>query len=396
MTALRYDAVGGHVNNFLWGKPTISGRSTIVKNTTGWEILWYLSFTIDGAAVKNDCLNERGLSGLDVECFLSAAKSLSRFTPIGVSITSDFFFPTSVISQELLNIQKFSKDSGPLTFFFDDPNHRSALEGLFTAFWKGKEKLCGFDDAFDKSLWTLTLEEVTQGFRQPSVMDIKIGSCGFSPFTPEDKKKRILSRTSDLIRRSGIRICGSHRYIPETQSSSSKEEEPSSSMNISKPNNFKTVKRYKERLGKPLYYALQSEDELFCALQHFFGGCSPVGSLEGEVVVLNTLTHKETDPLPKLRAAEILYKLNELIAFFKRTGEGAFLLENMAFVSLSLLIFFESEENSLCLGNMYLIDFARCGLAHLNYSENEIRFLHGLEQLSLFLQRVTNTTLEPV
>lgn len=411
MENIRFDAVGGHADDFYYGTPTTSGRKTVLKETTGWEILWYLALHFTGCddfQRDDPCTNNWFSVNPCAVRFILAVEKLKPYALVGVMFTMPSFdrVSSSVIAPSLKKvIDEHHQEHGEAPVLLCDESCRLCLKKTFVALWDGMEKLHNFDDAYDKKVWGLCLEDATDGLSEPCVMDLKLGFCGFSPFTAEEKKKRIQSRTSSLIRRTGIRVCGTHRYIYVADSLS----EQSTIEHCSIPSTQRVMK-YKERLRKPIFYALRDENQLACCFQHFFTSHNPLGEYRDGSAHLNpvichaaphnvnteTVTSVEdideqlpvnqlSLDLPLSRAHEVLRGVEDLYNYFQGAAGGQFLIDYMSFVSSSLLLIFDNSSRE-CALKVYLIDFARCGLRRLNYKEEDNGFLYGLGKFSVLLQ----------
>eukprot|EP00796_Vickermania_ingenoplastis_P005336 gene5336-3835_t len=380
--------VGGHTEDIFYGEPTSSGRKTVVKSTTGWEVLWYMALSLADFEPKNDipsshqwCASATGLE------FINAVRPLRAFTAVAASFTapdstllrSSCLYETlkSVLHPERKGIALQEKDDVPL------------VRQLFLALWTGMDNLSGFDDAYDKTIWSLRLEDATDGLIEPCVMDAKLGFLGYSPFTEEKKKVRIKNRTSALIRRTGIRVCGTHRYLDHTCDAVSDSKVSNDAAVDDNCTCADRERRHKEKLRKPIFYALQTEEELARCFQHFFLPYGPLGSYRDGVTFLNHAERKVGDDLPVRRAAAAASKTKKLLEFFVDTKEGNFLTTRMSFVSSSFLIIYDSA-GAFSPPIILLIDFARCGLRRLNYSEAENGFLYGLGKFVDYLQCIAN------
>lgn len=216
-------------------------------------------------------------------------------------------------------------------------------------------------------------------------MDVKFGFCGFSPFTAEDKKKRIQSRTSALIRKTGIRVCGSHRYLHHSPTS------PVDS--AASPSAGITSKMiFKEKLRKPFFYALETEGQLTDCLLHFFSPYGEMGEHKEGATVINPIIQRDGSEDALMRIQRTLYRTEELIQLFTETKEGKLILEKMAFVSCSFLLIYNSASvpDGVASGTvqLLLIDFARCGTRRLNYNEEENGFVYGLQEFAKCLRGI--------
>lgn len=371
-----FDAVGGHADYIFFGDPTADGKRTIVKETTGWEVMWYLAFfitqklttDIGGSRGAGECSLVSSVTG--AEAFLEAVRPLLPFAPTAVS-----FSPPSLSSKEIREsivaegLSEIFKDHADSSFIsFEESMLDTILNPLFLTLWNGMPRLRGFDGAYDKSIWRLRLVDATSDFREPCVMDVKMGFCGYSPFTAEDKKQRIQSRTSALIRKTGIRICGTNRYLAHPSDSETGKQGDS---------------KFKEKLRKPFFYALKTEEELLMCLQHFFYPSKELGEHKDGVTYLNQVEGSNEElTLPRRRVADVRAAVQSLLHIFEQTAQGTYLISKLTFVSSSLLFIYESDAS---LSRVLLIDFARCGERRLNYKEEKNGFLCGLATLFAYL-----------
>lgn len=411
MENIRFDAVGGHADDFFYGSPTPSGTKTVLKETTGWEILWYLALHFTGVDAFHSDDESTNIWFSANPCamrFIRGVRTIKSYALVGVQFTMPSYdkVASSVIAPSLKSVlDEHLEEHGDAPVLLYNESCRPCLEKTFIALWEGMEKLNNFDDAYDKKIWALCLEDATDSLTEPCVMDLKLGFCGFSPFTAEEKKRRIQSRTSALIKRTGIRVCGTHRYIYSTESLN----ELAAAGDCQ--DEYQRGEKYKERLRKPIFYALQNEDQLACCFQHFFTSHNPLGEYcdgtahlnsaiccssaqkkllgakNGVIDEYRSLQHTDISSLslPIARTNDALKQAEDLGSYFKNTEDGQFLINYMSFVSSSLLIIFDNASNDDTV-KIYLIDFARCGLRRLNYKEEENGFLHGLEKFTILLR----------
>lgn len=354
-----FGAVGGHTNHIFYGEPTPGGRKTLVKRTTGWEVMWYLAFFFSSSDDDN---NDSRHAWCDESGwrFIMACRPLTSFVPVGVS----FRLPDDAFLQGD-DFAALCPYSGSL-LYFRDHQHRSACQTVFEALWKAKDGLERLHDVFDSPCWVLCMEDATDGLHQPRVMDVKLGLLGYSPHTDRLKKQRIESKLTSLIQKTGVRVCGSMRNVelPDGQTE-------------------------EEMIRKPLYYALREVEELELCFTHFFFGVGPLGELKDGCAHINHVQYKcgcQRAASHGVSAAAL--STSQLLSFFSKQAEGIYLLEQMAFVSTSCLLIYECEgfgSSSSSNASVLLIDFARCSLRSLNYPEETTGFLFGLQSFNQLL-----------
>lgn len=419
-----FDSVAGHMDQLFYGERCHNGHKTIIKKTTGWEILWYLGFSFhfwgEDAKMRNNNTNnnhnhnfthnhEDGNEGSDdiawarwvqssgVEGFLQATDRFRMFVPVPCS----FFFnalvddmPSCIIKDGLRRLFPSCIEIRKEVFF--DAANRSMLKDLLRLMWDGTILLDGFDDAYDQAIWKLQLKDLTSGMSAPCAMDIKLGRCCYSPYTSEAKKKRCELRCTDLMRLKGMRICGMHRYlVPRTEHAVSHSTRHSQQTKEGRSeeddrSDDKGLLLVKEKSKKSVFYALQTEEELTYCIAHFISCTVPLESSCGSVHhSLRNVIKKEADCILHVaRQGDIVKQIQELLFFMSSTKEGKYLVEKMAFVSCSLLIFFDKCASSAASPStrVFVIDFARCGIRRLNYEEEKVGFLHGLKELIISFQ----------
>lgn len=386
MEQIAFEAVGGHIDKIVYGELTSSGNKTIVKETTGWEILWYIAFFLCDKDKRSADFHVWEKNS-EADIFLRSVRPFKIFAPVACSFSLDnasWINCFSIVKKDINSILDKSIRSSKV--MMEDAEY-FVLESLFRAMWSGIRFLHGFDDAYDKVVWKLRLEDFTDGFKEPCATDIKLGSCCYSPFTAEDKKKRYDDRSTLLVRETGLRICGMHRYLCDPFQSMNS---GSSGAVRSGDSGCVSVSPYKEKTEKKFFYAIQTEVELVCCLAHFVCCSVPLGELRDDgTVYLHKIRVNNGDCLPTRRLREALQEVKKLLFFFENTAEGKNLIKNMAFISSSLLILFDKccSPETLSPTRVFFIDFARCGIRRLNFEENKVGFLHALQIVVKFFNK---------
>nr|CCC93111.1 conserved hypothetical protein [Trypanosoma congolense IL3000] len=312
--------VSGHRDDIERGLPTAIGIPTIVKRTTAWEALMYLEMLISA----NEAYGE-----------------LKHFTPQLVAVRP----PAHLGFDDWIYVQE------------------PASQGLLVALHEqlrqlGRSCECG-GGVMDAKLWKLSMVDVTAAARRPCVIDVKIGAVRHSPYTLPGKLEAICKK--ELGRTQLIRITGAHHEIYSPTSVSSR---------------LMVVEQFTKEMG----YALLSDEANSRALRLFFSSrASMILSDGGEV------SDDNDNSCVRARLYHCCSRVRQLVDFFK-SELGQKLLENTAFVSTSLLLVYDAAENTCEAAaaarvGVYLIDFARSGDRRLNFSEDVIRFVQGLEEV---------------
>lgn len=389
MNPILFDAVGGHLDQLFCGERCANGRTTILKKTTGWEILWYLAFYL-GRAEENGGNEEsefrQWTKSEGAETFLRSASAMKKFVPVACSFClNEPLWDTSLsIVAEGIHKVLGSLTNSTTEVVFTNSKHQSTIKNLFRIMWTGTALLQGFDDAYDTVIWTLQLENLTDDCVAPCALDIKIGRCCYSPNTSEEKKKRCDKRCTKLIKEKGFRLCGMHCYLSSPVELCT---HPSYEVTVDEGGTGTCCFPFKERVLKSIFYSFETEEELICSLDHFFSSEVPLGKVRDGVFYMDKeIKQIEKNFLLAERLQKILGQVEDLVFFMSTTDDGKYLLEHMAFVSSSLFIFFDRcgccvSSSSCCSIGAFLIDFARCGIRRLNFEEETIGFLYGLNEL---------------
>ncbi|EAN96175.1 hypothetical protein C3747_71g130 [Trypanosoma cruzi] len=315
--------VGGHKGVIQRGPKAPNDSATITKKSTGWEVLMYL-----GMALRID----------ETMC------ELAEMAPTLVAILS----PEEENSGVWITVEK--------------EENRPLLEAFHEELRKASVHTHGYSEVMDTARWSVCLIDVTDGMLLPCVADIKIGYIRHSPHTPPEKMARIKKKR--LIQPLAIRLCGALHYFYRTIS------------------NEQCIER--ETCEKDIGYLLHTEEDHRRCLRAFFSSAVSMkqegsGNKCGESEVLSA----------RLKAC--CRHVEKLLSFFT-SSVGCALLERTAFVSTSLLLLYDAVSRvSDNVGNndaadvrVYLIDYARVSDRRLNFAEENIGFLRGLENF-LFL-----------
>lgn len=360
--AAHFDAVGGHKASMFYGNRTSDGRTTLQKNTTAWEILWYTGLQFTSAS--EDVLSS--LPPLSAR-FVKAVAPLRSRVPLFFS-----FRVPATFAPKTTELQAVVKAMGGVEALqerwleINDAAVRPMLLPLFVELMEGTSALHTFEPEYDNPIWGLGLVDETAGMAEPCVMDIKLGYFRHSPFTPAEKVER-MNRKDDnsLTRQTAARICGVRRYLHAGQTT-------------------------KEEYGKELGYAIATEPQLQAAIQGFFASYGPLATKTGkDTVVLApepnvaNVEAKEV-ALARERCTKAAAYLGELFRFFHTDPDGVYLLEKMAIVSASILFTYDAAAGADST-DVLLIDFARSGLRSLNFDEKMIGFAEGLKNVVRYL-----------
>ncbi|RNF02268.1 putative inositol polyphosphate kinase [Trypanosoma rangeli] len=312
--------VGGHKDVIQRGPKAADDVATITKKSTGWEVLMYL-----GMALR---INE-------TMCALAA------------------------IAPSVVAILCLEGEHSGVWIYLEKKENRLLLEAIHEELQKTSAHTHGCNQVMDRTRWVVCLIDVTDGMCLPCVADIKIGYIRHSPHTPPEKLERIKKKR--LVQPLALRLCGALHYFYRTVSNEQHIE--------------------KEICGKDMGYLLHTSEDHRDCFQAFFSSTvsmSPDG----------TGTRRDDSDIffARLRACR---KQIERILLFFNSSLGCALLERTAFVSTSLLLVYDAancvHKNVVSKDTadvqVYLIDYARVCDRRLNFSEEKIGFMRGLENI---------------
>ncbi|EPY23053.1 hypothetical protein STCU_05455 [Strigomonas culicis] len=253
------------------------------------------------------------------------------------------------------------------------------LPVLFAQLYLDMRRVQAFDERFERTDWGLCLMDVTAGMREPCVMDLKLGCYRVSHMTRQAKVHRVEKKDSGkLVRQVGLRFTWMRRFA-----------------------HVETVKNgvprrvsKKETVDKKFGYHIHTAAQLAEVMRAFFSTNDEAllhdivrrGSSEEDVSPrVGGSTHHVAgeQSLQRARRRAAGERISKLIHFFEKTGEGLFLLQDMAFVSSNVLFVYDAAEEDLkSLRNasiVYFIDFAHSCPRHLNFEEEKLGFVKGLK-----------------
>ncbi|CCW62150.1 unnamed protein product [Phytomonas sp. EM1] len=364
--AMRFPGVGGHVESIVYGESTPEGLQTLQKPTTAWEILFYL-----GIHFSEELLSQSITRDASFTAFVLSMGALKRFTASFFAVRfPDAWTPSSeALRSEVERLGGVAFQQGEWRRA-SDVGLRELWILLFLELFDASSRVRGWSDEFDRPLWGLGLVDETSNAREPAVMDVKIGFLRYSPHTPKEKVARIdLKEEGSICRKVALRPCGFrrfiHRNLPCSQHTTTEVEE----------------------LERPLLFVIR-EDELSALLRCF---PSTVVSLTGGKPATGAprrshwLCVKDClDRITEDRRRAMREAIQNLLSFFQETIEGRHLIETMAFVSSSVLFVYDAAGGVETV-RVRLIDFARSSYRYLNYDEQTIGFVEGLQNLVKYL-----------
>ncbi|KEG06967.1 hypothetical protein DQ04_11451020 [Trypanosoma grayi] len=323
---------GGHKGDIQRGPRATSGSATIVKRTTAWEVLMYL-----GMALRVD----------------EAMCALAVFVPPLVAVLP----PAKHGTGDWMRVD--SSEDVPFLVRCHQKLQQASAETH------------GYNELMDAAVWGICLIDVTDTLRKPCVADFKVGFVRHSPHTPAEKVMRISRKR--LVQPHALRLCGAHHRYFHCPTSSD-------------------VACLKEEVcGKDVGYALETEEEYRWWLRAFFS-CTASIKTSGE-----NLTCNDNERVTA-RSHVCRQHLQKLLVFFN-SSLGRALLERTALVSTSLLLIYDAADgvngkvddcegvnvntdfDNHCDARVYLIDFARSSRRRLNFAEEKVGFVQGLENM---------------
>lgn len=359
-----FDAVAGHKDRIFTGKPTTDGRPTIVKTTTAWEVMHHLAMVLGVPVATAMCAGDfPALSQQTRASFLLYAKriaGLCAFTPELVSIGVPREWCTTAAELTWLNVA--------------DTQSQTELVALLLNLYTGAAIVTAAS-RYDAQLWSIALVDLTAGFAQPCVMDVKIGRLRYTKITPQPKVDKITRKDEgSILRKCGLRVSGFKRwYRPEPVQGSG-----------SGATDFSV-----ERHGKPFGHALDTTALICQYLRAFFTSQHPLattGPVANNAVSLIPRDSVVESPAELSRLAAAHTTVQQLAAFFRDPDSGGALLGDVAFVACSLLCVYDAQgDGSSC--NVSLIDLAMSTPRSLNYDEQEVGFMDGLESMEAYLSQ---------
>ncbi|KPA86344.1 hypothetical protein ABB37_00547 [Leptomonas pyrrhocoris] len=374
----QFEAVGGHKSSIFYGQSTRDGRSTLRKTTTAWEVLYYLAMELakDGEEGEGEAdaaaAASNGSDSIRIK-FIHAMGKLASLTPTLFALR----FPAKFVPKAV-ELHPYVGQRGKWIVLEEGSPARTLVGPLFHELFDGAESLKGFDGEYDTGVWGIGLVNEASGMTKTCAMDVKIGFIRHSPLTPQDKVARVLMKEhNSLMRHTALRICGCHRYISADPSNRRGESEG------------EAAQFTRELFGKEIGYAVSDVAELSTCLKLFFSSGVPLakvtedGTLVFPAEALADVSETEKCKADK-RIADIRAAIRALLQFFEETPQGIFLLQRMAFVSTSVLLFYDAAASPAA-ARLRLIDFARSTWRKFNYDESTVGFVQGLKNLDAYL-----------
>ncbi|CCW69486.1 unnamed protein product [Phytomonas sp. Hart1] len=365
MVNVRFPAVGGHVGSIFYGENTAEGYTTLQKSTTAWEIIYYIGMYFSKQLLLRPIICDISSS------FLRSMEGLKLFTPrfFAARVPEAWAPRSDALRREIERLGGMQLITRVWLKASDE-----ALEELwiflFLELFEGSSCVRGWSEAYDQTRWGLSLVDETSSAQEPAVMDVKIGTLRYSPHTPKEKVTRIDRKEEGaLCRKVALRLCGFRRFI-----------------HPSPPDALHTPTKVEE-LEKQFGFSMR-EDELSAVLRCF--PSTVVGLLEGKSTTgvprcphhvfvkdcLNSITQDRRSAMQEV--------VEGLLYFFQETTEGQYLINVMAFVSTSLLFLYDAAGGAKTV-KVCLIDFSRSSCRHLNYDEETIGFIKGLQNMVQYL-----------
>ncbi|KAG8345668.1 hypothetical protein TRVL_03507 [Trypanosoma vivax] len=316
--------VCGHRERIKRGPSTAEGKATLIKNVTGWEALLHMKIVLQ---------------------MPGPASGLASFTPPLVAILPP------------------EEHAACGWLYVEEGDSRPVIEELCRLLSERSARAHGYCKELDEALWNACFIDVVGNFDRPCVLDLKIGKIRHSPYTSPEKVQRILMKQHG--RTQLVRVCGAyHWYCPSAASGGG---------------DF-----VGEFLDKASGYNLHTSEEHRDIFRAFFSS----------TIAMKDVKWSKTDAPDKLRVAARVgacrQRICELLNYFKSLS-GSALLTQTAFVSTSLLFVYDAAEAvdgraDCSRANVYLIDFARCSDRRLNFSEEEVGFVQGLQSTVQLLE----------
>ncbi|KAH9601794.1 Inositol polyphosphate kinase [Trypanosoma melophagium] len=282
-------------------------------------------------------------------CVDAGMMELARFAPTLVAVLP----PTTEDVSDWISVE--SEDNRP------------KLKEVLLRLQHASDNTEGYSEVMDTALWFICLIDVTATMCMPCVADVKLGFLRHSPQTPAAKLERI--RKKRISQPYALRLCGAHHYVYHHSDNNERHLEV-------------------EWCEKDMGYALETEEEYRRVIRAFF---SSTISMHAD----KTLKKNDDNDDVLLVESRLQYcrRVVERLLCFFTSSLGRALLEKTAFVSTSLLFVYDAGDNKKsdpCSDNsdrshVYLIDYARSSDRRLNYTEETIGFVHGIENMLRFL-----------
>lgn len=412
-----FSAVAGHMDSIFCGNDTSDGRSTLQKQTTAWEVLHYLAMHFKQAILafvkvaghtsllqlQGGIASPNASAMEELVSYVEAIQGMRAFTPelFALRVPSDWGGPSTpalrAATEAVGGVGELRQHHRWLEVA--DPLYRALWAPLFVELFCETTAVKGSSE-LDERKWGIGLVDLTSGYREPAVMDVKVGFLRYNACTPQAKRDKINRKdTGSILRQVALAIGGLRRWVHNRGDDDGDGGEEGEEAHAG-PGATRWGEVGVERQGKPFRFAITDAATMRCCIGGFFSTTRALavprrrlqavvasgsdGAKEDDVVLVSRGDVRESEAdVRRRRAAHAA--VQGMLRFFCEAEEGAYLLTHFAIVASSVLCTYDAADDSGERCSATLIDLAMASVRRLNYSEEEVGFLHGLRNLEQYL-----------